>query len=624
MNTMKRNKFFVLLISASFLYVFTSIAAADGSRNLVAYAGGSGHDAFRHVHVLSNGDLLVAGSTDSLDWIPNQVKRVELSAESIQSSDPDQIGFLMLLSPDAGTIRQILHFPQNTVADISRIRSTEVPGQPTGSIYISGRRTLSPGMDPKDDGYFIARLNGNFVDRPVTGVEWVINVKAPPRKASGYKGSSSYKDIQPWDVGSDGRVIYGTGSEYDFDWAAIEAVDASGQPMKMPDWPAQEGGKSFIALKAGRKGSLRSQTQEDFDFRTNDENANPGRKGKFPDDYYFSGPNAKGPGYTGYRISDKPTQRLGQIAIDRRNNYLYFGYSTQTRLPNGNPDFEPAIVSMTDTGKLLWWARGYQEIERPADNPKKDQDSINSPPDQYVEAVAIDYTNDRLVALLRCHGNGVINFWQGDQLKANPSGKSFQRKFTGKNGNIHISWIGKFGLTDGIIYNATYMAELTDNAKVQGKLQGLLEGWPDPNAGWPDVNTTRAVEELSVLPDGSPLVIAMGRRVFTTTNAHMQMVKPGEGQSAWSMFVRTYAPDLSTITYSTILRAPWDPVTGKSTGGQIKIFHAQWAGDKIVVVGQHETPETGLGEEMKTQNIPGWAKSLPEGPTTAVLAVFKP
>lgn len=621
---MKRGSIPFLLIIAACTYFFASVGVAGSLQNLVAYVGGPGHDAFRHIHVLSNGDLLIAGSTDSLDWIPSDVKRVKLSAESIQSSDPEQIGFLLLLSPDAETIKQVLYFPEKTVADISRIRSTEISGQPTGTIYISGRRTLAPGMDPKEDGYFIARLNGNFVDRPVTGVEWAINVSAPPRRAGGYKGSSAYKEIQPWDVGSDGRVIYGTGAEYDFDWAAIQAVDSSGQPMMMPDWPAQEGGKSFIALKAGRKGSLRSQTQEDFDFRTTDENGNPGRKGKFPDDYYFSGPNGKGPGYTGYRTSDKLTQRLGQIAIDRRNNYLYFGYSTQTRLPNGNPDFEPAIVCMTDTGKLVWWARGYREVERPADNPKNDQDSINSPPDQYVEAVAIDYANDRLVALLRCHGNGVINFWQGDQLKANPQAVSFQRKFTGKNGNIHISWIGKFGLVDGIIYNATYMAELTDNAKVQGQLQGLLEGWPNPNAGWPDVNTTRAVEELSILPDGSPLVVAMGRRVFTTSNAYMQMVKPGQGQSAWSMFVRTYAPDLSTITYSTILRAPWDPATGKSTGGQIKLLHAQWAGDRIVVVGQHETSQNGLGEEMKTQNVPSWAKNRPEGPTSAVLAVLQP
>lgn len=603
--------------------VFATVRGQVPASNRVAYAGGPGDDAFRHVHVLSNGELLIAGSTDSLDWVPADAKRIELKPGSIDSSDPTSIGFLLHLSADASSVKTVLSFPKGTVADISRIRSTEIPGQPTGAVYISGRRTIVAGVDPKSDGYFIARLDGNFVDKPVTGIEWATNVFAYARKAGGFKGTGSYKDIQPWDVGSDGRVIYGVGSDYDFDWAAIEAVDASGKRLQMPNWPAQEGGNSFVSLKAGRQGSLRSTTQEEFEYRTTDENGNEGRKGRYPDDYYFQGPDKKGPGYTGYRTSDKPTQRLGQIAIDRRNNHLYFGYSTQTRLPNGNPDFEPALVAMDDTGKLLWWARGYKEVERPADNPKDNQDGINSPPDQYVEAVAIDYKNDRLVALLRCHGNGVINFWQGDKLAANPGAKSFQKNFTGQNGNIHISWIGKYGLSDGKIYNATYMAEFTDGAKVKGNLGGLLEGWPEPNAGWPDVNTTRAVEELSVLPDGSPLVVANGRRPFTTRNAQVQMLKPGEGSSAWSMFARTYAPDLSTITYSTILRGPWDPATGKNAGGEVKLLHAAAAGDKIVIVGTHKMPETGPGDELKSQNPPAWTTDKPSGPSSAVIAIVQ-
>lgn len=605
------------------LCAFATSRAQVPVSNIVAYAGGAGNEAFRYVHVLSNGDLLVAGSADALDWVPAGANRTELQVGPIDSTDPSSIGYLLHLSPDASTIKSVLSFPKGTVADISRIRSTEIPGQPTGAVYISGRRTIAAGADPKSDGYFIARLDGNFVDKPVTGIEWAINVYAYARKAGGFKGTGSYKDIQPWDVGSDGRVIYGVGADYDFDWAAIEAVDASGKRLQMPNWPAQEGGNSFVSLKAGRQGSLRSTTQEDFDFRTTDENGNEGRKGKYPDDYYFSGPDKKGPGYTGYRTSDKPTQRLGQIAIDRRNNHLYFGYSTQTRLPNGNPDFEPALVAMDATGKLLWWARGYKEVERPADNPKGNQDGLNSPPDQYVEAVAIDYKNDRLVALLRCHGNGVINFWQGDKLATSPGAKSFQKNFTGQNGNIHISWIGKYGLTDGKIYNATYMAEFSDGAKVQGNLGGLLAGWPDPNAGWPDVNTTRAVEELSALPDGSPLVIATGRRPFTTSNAQVQMLKPGEGASAWSMFVRTYAPDLSTITYSTTLRGPWDAATGKSQAGEIKLLHAAAAGDKIIIVGRHDRGESAGDQDMKAQNVPAWANDKPSGATSAVIAIVE-
>lgn len=611
-----------VLVVGVLLSFFGASHAAPPAENVVAYAGGQGDDAFHFVHPLSNGDLLVAGSSDSLDWIPSNVKRIELAAGEIKSADPTLIGFVLHVSGDGKTLKHVLHFPKGTVADISRIRSTEVPGAATGALYLSGRRTLAPGQDSKEDGYFIARLNGNFVDRVPSAIEWSVNVNAAPRQASGGKGSSGVKNIQPWDVGADGRVIYGTGAEYDFGWAAIEAVDAAGKPLRVPGWH-MEGDRSTIVLKAGRIGSLRSQTQEDFDYRTTDENGNPGRKGRYPDDYYFKSPTEGGPGYSGYRVGKHPTQRLGQIAIDRRNNHLYFGYSTQSRLPGGQPDFEPAIVAMDDQGKLKWWARGYQEIERTPELLNKHQDGLNSPPDQYVDAVAIDYKNDRLVTLLRCHGNGVINFWNGEKLVANPGAKSFQRSFTGKNGNIHIQWLGRYGLDDGKIYNATYVAEIGEGAKVQGKLEGLLEGWHSPNAGWPDVNTTRAVEQLGVGADGSILVLATGRRPITTSNAQVQMLKSGEGVSTWSMFARVYAPDLSTITYSTLLRGPWDPATGKSAGHDVKLAHAALAGDRLVVVGMHEKSKTSDDKDLPTQNVPSWASADYAGATSAVFAILK-
>jgi hypothetical protein len=101
------------------------------------------------------------------------------------------------------------------------------------------------------------------------------------------------------------------------------------------------------------------------------------------------------------------------------------------------------------------------------------------------------------------------------------------------------------------------------------------------------------------------------------------MLKPGEGSSIWSMFVRTYSPDLSTITYSTILRGPWDPATGKSSGGEIKILHAVPAGDKLVIVGHHAQAEAGPGDELKSRNIPSWAGDAPAGPTSAVIAIVE-
>ena len=65
---------------------------------------------------------------------------------------------------------------------------------------------------------------------------------------------------------------------------------------------------SGIAMKAGRPGSLRSQSQEEFDQVGEDANSNLGRPGTYPDDYFFSGPCVPGgdcpggPGWTGYEV----------------------------------------------------------------------------------------------------------------------------------------------------------------------------------------------------------------------------------------------------------------------------------------------------------------------------------
>ena len=54
-------------------------------------------------------------------------------------------------------------------------------------------------------------------------------------------------------------------------------------------------------------------------------------------------------------------------------------------MPDGNPDFEPAIMKMDNTGELLWWSRLYHEI-------RADGSIHNSSPDQYIDGLAIDYS----------------------------------------------------------------------------------------------------------------------------------------------------------------------------------------------------------------------------------------
>ena len=581
-------------------------------------AGSSGDTSFLGALALSNGDLLICGSTDDLAWT-GTAARTELSATGITGGAGDRYGFVLHLSPDLATIKKVYHLPKGAANNIMHLRSTEVPGATTGTVYLSGGCT---GLTPQTDGYFLMRLNGDALGAKLTA-QWATFVPAPASKSSGFKGEGNYKLEQRWDVTNDGRVIAASGCAFDFDWAELRVIGADGKPTTLAGWPTKDG-RSFIALKAISDSGLRSKTQDDFDVRQVDENGNPGRKGRYPDDYYFSGPGQGGPGYTGYKVSGKPTQRVGRLAIDRRDNFLYFGYSTQTKLPNGNPDFEPAIVAMDAAGKLLWWARGYKEVERTADNAKGNQDGLNSPPDQHIDGVGIDYANDRLVVVARSHGGGVINYWNGDAVQLNKGRAGFQIKQTGSNGNIHVSWIGQYGMRDGKLYASTWMAELAEGAKIGKPLtEGPLIGWPSPNGGWPDVNTTR-IADVVVDHRGRPCVAAVGRRPYTTAGALIENVKPSAGKSAWAPFARVYDQDLGALAYSTILRGPWDTTTGTSSDAEIDLAAIIPLADGVLVVGRHTRGKTGEEAKLPVVGVPSWGAAVPPGKTVSgVIAVLR-
>jgi hypothetical protein len=575
---------------------------------------------------LSDGTLLVAGQAANFAWVPDGTDISVLNADAIDSDATLASGFIAHLSPDLGTIFSIVRFPSGTARSVYRMRSSELPGQPTGGIFISGHRD-----NGSSHGYFIARLNDNFVASAPSALQWVANIDT---RGDSSDGSNSHKGLQPWDVGSDGKVVYARGEAYGDGWAAIERLGVNGQPEVVENWRIhwqQAGGEwrgtpasaapqalfhSAIVMKSRRIGQLRSATQSEYSASGVDENGHP-RQGSWPDDYYFSGPCqlAQGncdtgqPGYTGYRVGANDTQRVGSIVVDRRSNDFYFGYSTQSRLPGGNPDFEPAVVAMDVSGALKWWARLYRET------------NDNSPPDQYVDGLAIDYSNERLVVLARSHGNNVVNFWSGNALALNSGGSGFQNRFTGTNGNIHISWLGKFGLDDGGIYAATWLAEFNEGETgATAHPDPKLGGWPNPNAGWPNLNTTRCRNEVDVFEDGSVLVACTGRRTATTINAHQRMPLPGQGVGTWNEFVRVYTPDLSGIVYSSLLTGDWDQTNGQG-GGNTHVQAVLPLGNALLATGHHEA-ENGLprGEPLPPGvSTPAWGRSTPTG-ETALLA----
>lgn len=597
------------------------------SGNLVAYAGGAGRERFNTVVELSNGTILVGGAADDLDWIAPPVPRIELDAAGIHNAlGTNRIGFVLHLSRDFSTVLRVVHFPRGAVEDVRFVRTTSRPGQPTGDLFLSG---TTRDTRTNNGGYFIARLNNNFVAGVPDALAWVRNVWA----------EGDHQANQPWDVGSDGKVVYTTGKPFSPDWVGVYRLQADGSNDVVEDWRYHEGVdvatgmavsgewtpassrpdvrvlQSGIAFKTAGRITLRSWTSDDYDAVIGDGNGGT-KRGRWPMDLFFSGPgnplnpaaSPGGPGYTGYRIGSNPTQRIGGVAIDRRTNDLYVGFSIQSRLPDGNPDFEPAVLALTASGALKWWSRLYSET--PA----------NSTPDQYVDGLAIDYAQNNLVVLARCHGNNTYNLWRGNSIAPtqNPlnPGTAFHNQFTGTNGNIHISWLGKLRTTDGTLMYASYVADYEDQMAGTGTLysEPIHDGWPSHNAGWPQLNTTRCQTDVRVDNTGRVYLLGKGRRVITTSNAHQKMLKKTQGVSAWSAWVRVFEPDLKTLAYSSLLSGTWNALTGAG-GDNTELRGVFPTSGGVLVVGHQKADAAGAaaGNPVPTRNEPAWASPRPSG-----------
>ena len=602
--------------SAVFFTAFTAIAGAPviaqesaSKPSRVFYVGNAGNEQLKVVLPLSDGTLLLGGGADNLDWLPPSTPKTLLPSDSIKGQQgTGRMAFLLQVSADGGKPLRCAYFAAGASEGIARIRTSAIPGKPTQTLYVSGATNSG-----KVGGYFLARLDGNFVDKAPTRAIWIRNIRA----------SGDHRERQPWDVSGDGRVVYAEGEPLSADWCAVGRLTPEGKDDVVPDWryhigkvvtgakaegnwtPAGARGdvkveKSLIVFKHRGRSDNRSWTNEEYSAWQEDGNGGK-RMGTWPLDAFFKGPanvadpaqSPGGPGYTGYKTGANPTQRIGDIAIDRRSGDMYIGIAIQSRLPDGEPDFEPAVIAQTSTGKLKWWSRLYSEFtDKNVNGRYDDGEPRNSTPDQYVDFLALDYSDSvvpggALVVGARCHGNNVLNFWNGNKIAARPGAKGFKNNFSGNVGNVHISWLGKLGLDKGTLWAASYVAEMSDTAQGAGAASAdpLLDGWPDPNAGWPTLNTTRW-RSLSVDGRGRVLVTATGRRVLTTSNAFQKMPRLGQGVSQWSDFVRVYKTDLSGIEYSSLLASPWDLKTGEG-GGSVSLNSAVLVPGGIAVVGVH-------------------------------------
>ncbi len=626
---MKKTTIAILLfLTVNFVYAQT---------NLVTYAGGTGKETFYDVMQITDGTFLVCGYAENLNWISSEVPQTQLTFPGTipNSLGTNRYGFILQLSTDLQSILQVVHFPQGAVEDIRFMKTNTQPYTPTGDLYISCNTSDT---DPNNGGYIIAKLDNNFVNGVPTSLSWFHAVWA----------KSAPKDYHPWDVTSDGKVFYISGESYAYDWSAIYCLDQNGQRTVVNNWrthwltngsewkgtPASANplgsmdsvSFSGIVLKIWGRCDLRSWTVSDYNTYLPDENGGM-KKGKWPVDILFDSPcdplhpTAVSPGYTGYSASGTPVYGGECIAIDKRNNNLYIGMNFKSVLPNGGlPDFEPAVIAMDSSGMLQWWSRLYHEIT-PAG------DTVNSSPDQYIDALAIDYANNKLVVGARCHGNNVENFWEGNTIHMDNTAYGFQNNFTGSSGNIHISWLGKFRLNDGALTNSTYMAELAEGTGSLGTphTDPNLDGWPNPNSGWPNMNTTRmAKNNMKVTSSGDVCVLAVGRRTITTANAYQKMVKPNNGgYSCWNNFVRVYDSQFHVPKYSSLIVGVWDTLT-QAGGDNTEMFGIYKTNLGVICVGRQKAGESGVpvGNNIPVTNVPSWGNAAPQN-ETAILVYYQ-
>ena len=618
-------------ILLAFLFVLNQFLCAQPG-TLVTYAGSSGKEAFFDVVQLSDGSFLVGGSAEDLGWIDSQIPVNEIPLPGVTSAQGNnQFAILLHFDSTLQTLIQVVHFPQGSAEDVRFIKTTNIPGEPTGSIYISGN---TEDTKQNNGGYFIARLNDNFVNGVPTAVDWAF-----PIWAEGYP-----KTNHPWDVSSQGKVTYVRGQSHDYDWSAAYRLNANGEQEVVPGWRQHwvlGGGEykgvaaaypnggidslshSGIVFKRDGRCNLRSWNSTDYNTTLPDGNGGT-KKGMWPLDAFYTdfcdpngSSNTSGPGYSGYSPGATFIHGPSSIVIDRRTDAIYLGMNIKSVLPSNLPDFEPAVIAMDSNGSMQWWSRLYHEIT-PAG------DTMNSTPDQYIDGLAVDYSQPASDAFLvvngRCHGNNVENFWEGNSIAANPNAAGFQNRFTGTSGNIHISWLGKLKMADGTLFHSTYVAEYAEGTGGLGSPHPdpNLDGWPNPNGGWPDVNTTRlARNSVTVTADGSVSVLGTGRRTITTANAYQKMVKPGNGGlSSWNQFVRVYTPDLNKPLYSSLVVGAWDTLTQQ--GGENTTLYGQFkTREGVVAVGLHQedsqNPGVAKGNDIPVTNVPAWGAAAPQG-----------
>ena len=140
-----------------------------------------------------------------------------------------------------------------------------------------------------------------------------------------------------------------------------------------------------------------------------------------------------------------------------------------------------------------------------------------------------------------------------------------------------------------------------------------LEGQPNPNAGWPNLNTTRCRSDVAVDGAGRVYVACTGRRTITTRDGFQRMPDVGGGVGSWNDFVRVYSADLGSVVYSSLLTGVWDTTRGEG-GGNTTLRLALPAEGGLYTVGFSAVDADGTtasGAPLPTAALRGLLRATP-------------
>ena len=202
-------------------FVLFLVSGSIFSQNqMVTYAGHESAEKFNEVTQLSNGHFIVAGSAENLNWISASVPFVTLSHPGISNPvGSSKIAFILEFDEMLQVMLKIYRLPVGVAEDFRFIKLTNLPGQHTGAICLSGSTST---------GYFIGKLNDNLIEGSPTGFSCIEIVAAT---------TGEYPKIyQPWDIGGDAKVIYATGDSHSWNWSAIYRFNADGTDDVVNNW----------------------------------------------------------------------------------------------------------------------------------------------------------------------------------------------------------------------------------------------------------------------------------------------------------------------------------------------------------------------------------------------------